>query len=158
MPVKKIGLASLAVCVVLAAIGNVYAQEEEEGPYAAQIEYRQALMKSIGGHVVATASLLGGDITAEGHLKVHAAAIAGVTDDVTKYFPEGSTHEDSAAKPEIWQDWDDFMEKAHANRDAAAAYNKVVQANGSAEEVRTAFKKLTDTCKGCHEDYRRKKD
>jgi cytochrome c556 len=156
MSVKHLSLASLAACVALGAAWSVHAQDEEEGPYAAEIEYRQALMKSIGGHVVATAVLIGGDITAENHLKVHAAAIAGVSDDVTKYFPEDSTHEDSAAEPEIWQNWDDFVEKANAQRDAAAAYNKVVQANGGAEEVRTAFKKLTDTCKGCHEDYRHK--
>jgi cytochrome c556 len=157
MPVKPLTLASFAACVALGLAWNLHAQDEEdEGPYAAEIEYRQALMKSIGGHVVATVGLISDDVTAENHLKVHAAAIAGVSDDIPKFFPKDSTHEDSAAKPEIWQNWDDFVEKADAQRDAAAAYNQVVQANGGAEEVRTAFKKLTDTCKGCHEDYRKK--
>ena len=156
MSFKQYHCVSLFVCLALAGAWTACAQDEEEGPYADQISYRQSLMQSIGGHVGATAALLSGHITAEGHLKVHAAAIAGVTDDVTKYFPKDSTDKDSAAKPEIWQNWDKFVEKAHANRDATVAYNKVVQADGSPEDVRAAFKKLTETCKGCHEDYRHK--
>lgn len=156
MPAKHRSLVFVAACLALASAWNAYAQDEEESPYANDIQYRQALMKSIGGHVGATAALLSGRIVAEGHLKVHAAAIAGVTGDVTTYFPKDSTDEDSAAKPEIWQDWDDFSEKAHAMHDAAIAYNKVVQADAGPDDVRAAFKKLTESCKACHEDYRRK--
>ena len=156
MSVKQCTLASLVACLALAGLWTAHAQDEEEGPYANQIQYRQSLMKSIGGHVGATAALLSGRIQAEGHLKIHAAAIAGVSDDLARFFPKDSTDEDSAAKPEIWQNWDDFQEKLHDQRDAAIAYAKVVQADGSPAEVRTAFKTLTDACKACHEDYRRK--
>jgi cytochrome c556 len=126
------------------------------GAWSVQAQDEEALMKSIGGHVGATASLISGKITAPGHLKVHAAAIAGVSEGVTKYFPKDSTDEDSAAKPEIWADWTDFEKKANDMHDAAVGYNRVVQADGSADEVRTAFKTLADACKACHEDYRKK--
>ena len=149
---------TLVLILGLAGAGtwSVQAQDEEAGPYDNEIQYRQALMKSIGGHVGASAALISGKITEPGHLKIHAAAIAGVSDNITKYFPKDSTDEDSAAKPEIWQDWTDFEKKAHDMHDAAVAYNRVVQADGSVADVRTAFKSLTDTCKACHEDYRKK--
>jgi len=146
----------LVLCLAATALSSVHAQDEEEGPYDNEIGYRQALMKSIGGHVAASAALVTGKVTEPGHLKIHAAAIAGVSNDIPKYFPKDSTDEDSAAKPEIWMDWDDFEKKAHDMHDAAVAYNRVVQADGSAADVRTAFKSLTDTCKACHEDYRKK--
>jgi cytochrome c556 len=155
MPARKHSLV-LVLSLAATALWSAHAQDEEEGPYDNEIAYRQALMKSIGGHVGASAALITGKIEAPGHLKVHAAAIAGVTDDVKRYFPKDSTDEDSAAKPEIWQDWADFEKKAQDMHDAAVAYNRVVQSDGSATDVRGAFKTLTDACKACHEDYRKK--
>jgi cytochrome c556 len=140
-----------------AGVWTVQAQDEEAGPYDNEIQYRQALMKSMGGHVAASYALLTGKITAEGQLRNHAAAIAGVvSDDVTKYFPKDSTDEDSAAEPEIWKSWETFEKRAHENHDAAVAYNKVVQSGASNADALAAFKKLTETCKNCHEDYRHK--
>jgi cytochrome c556 len=158
MSAKQWSLVLALGLIAASGMWSVSAQDEEEGPYDKEIQYRQALMKSIGGHVGATAALVSGRIAAPGHMKVHAAAIAGVSDDIQKFFPKDSTDEDSAAKPEIWKDWADFEKKAQDMHDAAVAYNRVVQADGSAADVRTAFKSLADSCKACHEDYRRKED
>jgi len=156
MSVKQCGLV-LALGLAATGLWSVHAQDDQEGPFDKEIQYRQAYMKAMGGHVAATAALVSGRIKTEGQLKVHAAAIGGLaTDDVTHYFPKDSTDEDSAAEPEIWKSWDTFQKRAQDNRDAAIAYNKVVQANGSPEDVKAAFKKLTETCKHCHEDYRHK--
>jgi cytochrome c556 len=156
MPLNARRLLILGALAGAASFLTAHAQDEEAGPYDAQIQYRQALMKSIGGHVVASASLVSGKIAAPGHLKVHAAAIAGASDDVKRFFPEGSTDEDSAAKPEIWQSWDTFAKRADEMHEAALVYHRAVQSDAATSDVQASFKKLTETCKACHEDYRRK--
>jgi cytochrome c556 len=156
MPLKTHRLLILGAFVGAASFLTAHAQDEEPGPYDAQIQYRQGLMKSIGGHVVASHSLVTGKIEAPGHLKVHAAALAGVSDNVKRFFPKGSTDEDSAAKPEIWESWDTFAKRADEMHDAAVAYNHTVQSDAAMTEVQASFKKLTETCKACHDDYRKK--
>jgi len=78
---------------------------------------------------------------------------------IPSLFPEGSTGtgDESRAKPEIWSNWDDFVQAAEANADAAEAL-AVTAASGTAEEVGAAVKELGKTCGACHDDYRKPKE
>lgn len=141
----------MAACVVAFA-SSAGADEHAEDV----IKYREALMKSLGGHIVAISQIVSGRVNPEGHLRVHAVAIAGLTGDLTEFFPEGSYDEESEAKPEIWEDWAGFEAAADKNRKATRAFLKSVESGAEGADLAASFKQLGGSCKGCHEDFRRK--
>jgi len=115
------------------------------------IEERQELMKSIGGASKAMRSA------------ADAAAVAASADKLaelfarinTDTFPKGSA-DGSRAKPEIWEQWDEF---------AAAARN----AAGLAKDISSKARAGTDTaalvkgfgrnaCGSCHRPFRKPKE
>lgn len=69
------------------------------------------------------------------------------------YFPEDSAMGDTKARPEIWENWDDFLAKANANHDAAIALANLADA-GDADALPMAMKALSDTCGACHKLYK----
>lgn len=122
------------------------------------ITTRKALMKSVGASIKATAPMVKGEapfdaVTAELAMRTVHAAAAGFG----HYFPEGSDMGlETEASPKIWEDMAGFTAKlAGLETDAAAA---IPAAAESADAFKAAFMKLTQNCKGCHEDYRIKKD
>lgn len=69
------------------------------------------------------------------------------------YFPEGSDMGDTKARPEIWENWDDFIAKAEANRAAATKLADLAIA-GDTDALPIAMKALSDTCGACHKPYK----
>ncbi|MCA0043127.1 c-type cytochrome [Celeribacter litoreus] len=57
----------------------------------------------------------------------------------------------SAALPTIWEDFDDFSEKADALTQAAAKWSGNIV---SEDDTPMALVDLGTTCKSCHDDYR----
>ncbi len=72
-------------------------------------------------------------------------------------FPEGTAIGvgRSAARPEIWQEWDIFKERSTALQTAAARLIAAA-ATGNAEAVRTPIVEVAQACGTCHELFRRK--
>ena len=77
------------------------------------------------------------------------------TTKIPDLFPEGSNGHPSEALDNIWKEWDRFTGNA---KDAEAAANGLAATleGGSGEDWKTAFRKLTDACKSCHESFRMK--
>lgn len=71
-----------------------------------------------------------------------------------KHWPHNSTDANSRARPEIWQNWNDFMAKAHDGQQKALAL--VAAANSKDDtKVAEAFSAFTPTCgNSCHTPYR----
>ena len=75
-------------------------------------------------------------------------------------FPENSLKHPSEARPEIWNDWDQFTKLAEEMQATAVAL-----ANGAANPTDGSagpkpadlFGDLAATCKSCHQDFRIKK-
>jgi cytochrome c556 len=91
--------------------------------------------------------------------------LASIADDVAKirataekipgYFPVGSGTGVTKAKPEIWQKWELFQERAahvaeQSDKLAAAA------AGGDPRAIRTQFMALERACAACHDQFRAK--
>lgn len=71
-------------------------------------------------------------------------------------FPEGSTGENSRAKPEIWQELEHFADDLDKAKGAA----RMVADSGAANDeaaFRKVFLQLGETCKACHEHFRKPK-
>ena len=159
----------VVVCALLVgAIGATAAVSAED--LAAAVKERRDLMKK----TVAPAAKLGGQMIKG--VKPYDAAeaakamneIIGVPNKYVTLFPKGTEHggvadsqipdkdDQSEAKPEIWEDFDNFKALATKLKDASA------KAAGAAEQGKgtftAAFNDMTKVCKECHEKYREKLD
>jgi len=134
----------------------------------AAVKERRDLMKK----TVAPAAKLGGQMV-KGVKPFDAAKAAkamneinGVPDKYVTLFPKGTEHggiadrqipdpdDQSEAKPEIWENFDDFKAIAMKLKDASAkAASAAEQGKGT---FTAAFKDMTKVCKECHESYREK--
>ena len=84
----------------------------------------------------------------------HAARdISLTTRKIPEMFPKGTDAPPSEARPEIWEDWDNFIGDAEAAAKAAEALAATLEGEASAG-WKHAFAKLTEACKSCHQSFR----
>jgi cytochrome c556 len=134
----------LALMLPLAA-GPVLAADATD-PIVVQ---QKALMKSFGGAAKVLGEIAGGGaFDAAAAQAAKEALVAGAADIAVKFEKPGS---DPAAesRPEVWTNWDDFLVKAKALGDAAAALDAT-----SADGVKAGMGAIGASCKGCHMAYR----
>ena len=118
------------------------------------IKYRQNYMNAISGHTGALRRLKDGRFSAEGHMQMHAEALAKLTNDIALLFPEGTLTGKTDAKPAIRENWADFEARAAESQQAAQALLEAVR-SGDAGAIDARFGELTDTCKACHRPFRK---
>lgn len=112
---------------------------------AGPIEERQANFKANNQAMRAIASLIGaGDMAG---IAQNARQIASWADEMAAYFPAGS--DSRGASPAIWQNFDDFKDKAAANKAAALRIAELAEA-GQKAEIGAALQALGGSCKSCH--------
>jgi cytochrome c556 len=124
------------------------------------ITIRREAMKSMGAATKAINDIIkaGGPVA---DLAPHAAKISEVAQKAPDLFPAGSDQPQgkdpghTMAKPEIWQEPEDFSEKIKALQDEAAMFNTAI-AGGDMAAVTAELDKLGGTCGGCHKLYRAK--
>ena len=139
-----------AVAVIAFCAGAAIAEQD---PIAA----RRALMKANGDQAKIGASMMKGETPFDldkAH-KVFAAFEEAATK-APSLFPDNSkTGGDTAAKPEIWENMDDFKARlAKLGADAKDALAKV----NDLDSFKAAFGAIgKNDCGGCHEKYRIKK-
>lgn len=137
----------IAAAIVLAGF-TAHAAEPED-----IIKYRQAFMKSVGGHMGSIAQIVRGKVDYKEDLVFHAQSIATAMRDVPKLFPDGSDFGETRALESIWDKPDDFNKAADAAKVAAEEFAIAVGGSEGAE-LMGKFKNLVDGCKGCHKDFR----
>lgn len=140
---------------LLLLIGAAYAFEAIASED--MIKYRQAVMKSQGGHMSAAAQIIKGKVNFGSDLHYHAAALAASSMGLQKLFPEGSDFGETRAKPEIWTKGGEFEKAAKDGEKAAIAFLAAVKSNDTAAIAKT-FGDLSEACKGCHKKFREKKE
>lgn len=114
-----------------------------------ELEYREHVYESIGGHMQAMADILQQKVPHTGHLALHANALADMAGIAKTLFPAGS--EGGHALPEIWANPEDFAERMGKFEEAATGLKAAV---ASGEGVGPAFQSLGQACKNCHDKYR----
>lgn len=84
-----------------------------------------------------------------------AATIADLASKSNGWFPAGTGPEvgKTGAKPEIWQNEEDFSAKDRDFAKAAQALNSAA-ASGNLDAIKSGFADLGKTCKACHDKYR----
>ncbi|MGB8621501.1 MAG: cytochrome c [Paracoccaceae bacterium] len=115
---------------------------------------RQEVMKTVGKNTKLLGQMAKGEIAFDADKANQAAsAIATQADMVPAVFEPQASDPESAAKPDIWQNWDDFTAKAEKLKTTAQTIDV-----SSLDGVRAGLGQLGEACKACHSDYRVKKD
>ncbi len=148
MNIKKLTL-SIALAAMLAP---AMAAEPED-----IIKYRISVMKANGAHMSAAARIVRGKVDYQDQLGFHADSIAKISKQISTFFPEDSDFGDTRAKEEVWSKPEEYKQATKANQVAAAEFSKAVAA-GDKATMATSFKKLSDSCKSCHEKFRTEKE
>ena len=151
-----------AIVLVFISVPPALAEMDVDG----MIKYRQSVMKSLGGHTGAINRLVRGQVPLMDQLKMHAMAARDIALTVTTLFPADSIPPDAEfagattateALAAIGEQPEEFETAAQKTIDATEQLVKVVQA-GNSQELPLAFKRVGESCKGCHENFRKKKE
>ncbi len=156
--------AALFVGVLTAGIGAAGSLNADPAPTAAEwvspdpetealVDHRQGVMRAVSGHMAATAAILLDGAPFEENLQMHGSTLSALLADIPALFPEGSEHEESDARAEIWSDADTFRSKADDTAEAAAALAAATE-GGDPSAMIQAFSALGSSCGACHEDFR----
>lgn len=131
----------------------------DDDPKEAALEARQGYFLMLGANMGTLAGIAKGEIAYDEAAAAQAAANIETLSNypVGMHFVEGSSSEDmddSEALPAIWSDMDGFTAKYDAFVEAAAGAGEAVK--GGQENVGPVLQKLGGSCKGCHDDFRKK--
>jgi len=133
-----------------AATGAVFAHEGHEHATGV-VRERMELMTDMGKRLLAISKRLRANNELD-RIAPDARAIMEASGKITSQFPAGSTQFPTAAKPVLWQQWDDFTAKAKKLRVEAEKLSATNPTDG--EALRSQFRAVALACDGCHETYR----
>jgi cytochrome c556 len=151
--ITKLGAIAVASAIGFATVATLVQAADP-------IAERRELMKANGAAMKAINEALekGG---AAADLAPHAAKLNDDAMKVATLFPAGTDQPQgkdpgqTMAKPEIWQNPDDFAAKLKAFQDESAMFSTAV-AGGDMGVIKAEFEKLGATCGSCHKAYRAK--
>jgi len=115
------------------------------------VRERMELMTDMGKRLLAISKRLRANKELD-RIAPDARAIKEASGKITAEFPPGSTQFPTAAKPVVWQQWDDFGEKVRKLQSEAEKLSTTSPSDGDA--LRKQFRAVAYACDGCHEVYR----
>ena len=139
---------TLAVATLVFAAGAVSAEDK------AVVEYRENLMKVIGGHMGSIVAIVKGEVPHGGDLAYHAAGLAAAAPKALPAFEQEAMTDDSHALAKIWSDWATF-EKASRQLESTSADLLAAVEGGNQAAIGAALGEVGKSCKGCHDDFTR---
>ncbi|MEA9599542.1 cytochrome c [Polynucleobacter sp. AP-Sanab-80-C2] len=150
MKLQKIILASTAVVLAIGA-GAAIAQFQK--PEDA-IKYRQSTFTVIGNSFGKIGAVVKGEAPYnKDEVAKNAAIVAMLSTLPWQAFGLGT--EGGKAQSDIWSDNAKFKAASEKMQLAAVDLNKAAQ-SGDLESIKKAFGAAGQTCKGCHDDFRKK--
>jgi cytochrome c556 len=155
---NKLTAMSAAVLIAASAgatvVAPVAAEEVPMDKVEQAVKYRQNVMSTMGGLVGTAVGRLRDGFEFGPGLDAVAAGLVATTADIPALFPEGTDFGETDATADVWSDAAGFADKAKEAADAAKAFQEAV-ASGEKATIMGAFKAVGDSCKGCHEAYRK---
>jgi len=150
---RRRALPALVACLAFAVPGLAASATAP----ADAIKYRKAVMSALSAHVNAFMLINFGKVEHQNHLQAHASALADLGAQAKVLFPAGTDVGDTDALPLIWKEQDQFRKLAADLEASSAKLRDAVAANDKAGTM-AAFKALGESCKGCHDRYRKADD
>jgi cytochrome c556 len=122
-------------------------------PVEVIVDHRQGVMRAVSGNMAASGAILVDGAPFEDRVGFYAASLAELLSDIPSYFPEGTTHAESDARPEVWSNAATFSERAAVTAERAAAFAAATE-QGNRAAMAQAFLSLGQSCGACHDDFR----
>ncbi|HUN52728.1 MAG TPA: cytochrome c [Candidatus Sulfotelmatobacter sp.] len=142
-----------AVCAAGLAIAGFAAVTVATEDAAQLVQKRIELMKVNGKHLGVIVSYVKGKTPFSPDLAAAAQSVSDYAKSMPALFPPGSVTPTSRAKPEIWQNFEDFKVKAKALETATAELAEILKKDDPAA-VQAQLRKVGNACGGCHTVYR----
>ena len=117
------------------------------------VKYRKNVMNANGGLMGASNGLIQNKVEFKVQLAAFAKALEALNKDLPALFPKGSNGGDTDALPDVWGKRAEFERHAKDTQTKATAFAKA--ASGNDPKLAEKFKDLSDSCKGCHKDFRK---
>ena len=150
MKLKRFFLASTAAILVVGA-GTAFAQFQNAEK---AVEYRESAFTVMGTHFGRIGAVVKGEAPYNKEdVAKNAAIVAMMSTLPWQAFGPGT--EGGKAKPEIWSDNAKFKAASEKMQLAVADLNKAAQ-SGDLESIKKSFAAAGSTCKGCHDDFKKK--
>jgi cytochrome c556 len=119
------------------------------------VKYRKAALTVMGAHFGRVGAMASGRVPFDAKV---AADNAALVETMSKLpwagFAEGTDKGDTRAKPEIWSEAAKFKENQDKMVAAVAQLNAAAK-TGNLDAVKTAFGTAGQTCKACHDAFRK---
>jgi len=149
---KRVPIALLlAVCGALVS-GTAFAQVKPEDA----IKYRQGVYRVIGWNFGPMAAMAKGEKPYDAAAFArHAEIVAFMSKLPLEGFLPGTDKGETKAKPEIWENMDDFKSKLEKMQNEAARLAEVAK-GGDFNAVKAQLGETGKACKACHDKYRNK--
>lgn len=138
----------------LLALPALVSAQQDKDP---NIDYRQKVMQSIGANIGAISDILKYSLPHTGNIQVHAEQMQQAASLVPSAFEKNIAEGLTDAKPGVWEEWDEFEEYAADLEDASAKLAEIA-AGGEVGATVAQVKKVGDTCKQCHDEFRKPKE
>ena len=150
MKLQKIILAATATVLT---IGSGFAFAQFQKPEDA-IKYRQSVFTVLGNSFGKIGAVVKGEVPYnKDDVAKNAAIVAMMSTLPWQAFGPGT--EGGKAQPAIWSDNAKFKAASEKMQLAVVDLNKAAQ-TGDLENIKKAFGATGQTCKGCHDDFRKK--
>ena len=148
MKIKTLAASFVLTAVLTPVLSPSYAAEAED-----IIKYRESVMKAYGAHMSAASRIVRGKVDFQDQLKLHADSMEGIAGVIDTLFPQDSDFGETEAKAEVWSKPKEFEAAIKENQQAVSDFKKAVAA-GDKDSLAASFKKVSDSCKSCHEEFR----
>jgi cytochrome c556 len=119
------------------------------------IEYRQSALYLLGWNIGPIAGMVKGEIPFDAKaVELRATRLAQIAPMIAEGFPADSqTGAPTKAKPEIWQNMDDFKSKAATLEQVTAKFAETAR-TGDPKLIAAGLGEVGNACKSCHDKYK----
>jgi cytochrome c556 len=148
---KKAIAVAIGVLVLSAGLIAVAQTKPEDS-----IKYRRSAMFLVGSNFGPLAAMAQGKRPYDKEAAIkHASVVAFVSKLPIEGFVPGTDTGDTKAKPEVWQDMDDFKAKMDKMNQETGKLSQVAQ-TGDFEALKAQVGETGKACKACHDKFRNK--
>ena len=151
---RSAGTASGALLTVFLLGGLAFAHSGATGI----VKERMETMKAIGTEMKTIASMVRGRVDFEAEtMERSALQLESHAREIPELCPPDTNAAPSEALAGIWTDWDRFTDIARELEESAAGLAANAGAANDAEAIAGEFRAISETCRSCHESFRKAK-
>jgi cytochrome c556 len=145
-----------AILVSLGLLAVPFAAQAQFAKVEDAVKYRKAALTVMGAHFGRIGAVVKGEKPYDKAAVEHDAAIVETMSKLPWHaFVPNSETADSKAKPEIWKEQDKFKAAAEKMQGEVAKLHAATR-SGNLDQIKTAFGATGQSCKACHDDFRKK--